>query len=301
MTEQSLTVLVTGATGFIGRRLVDALDAAGHRVRALTRDPGEYDGPGEPVLGDVLDTASLAEPMAGVDVAVYLVHAQDESEFRRRGVEAAQGFGSAAAASGVRQIVYLGALGEEAAELPPQLRSRREVEGLLGASGVPVTVLRAGIVVGAGGVSWEMTRQLVKNLPAMVVPRWADTRTQPIAVDDVVRYLAGVAGVEKTFGQVYEIGGADQLTYVHMLQSAAEAIHGRRVPIVTLPVMTQRLSSLWIGLVTDLDSTTASSLIDSMSTEVIQTDDAIQDIVPGKPLSYREAVERAVAEETRPR
>ena len=158
---------------------------------------------------------------------------------------------------------------------------------------MPVTVLRAAIVVGAGGISWEMTRQLVKNLPAMVVPRWADTRTQPIAIDDVIRYLCGVIGVEKTFGQVYEIGGADRLTYVQMLQQAAEVINGRRVPIVTVPVLTPRLSSLWIGLVTNVDSTTAGNLIDSMSTEVLQTDYAIQDIVPGEPLSYREAVERA--------
>jgi uncharacterized protein YbjT (DUF2867 family) len=301
MSDAQLAVLVTGATGFIGRRLVATLVDAGHRVRALTSDPDDYAGPGDPIESDALDPASLAEAMDGVDIAVYLVHAHDEGEFRRTGAEAASAFGRAAASSGVRQIVYLGALGEDGDELPPQLRSRREVEGLLGASGVPVTVLRAGIVVGAGGVSWEMTRQLVKNLPAMVVPRWADTRTQPIAVDDVVRYLAGVVGVEKTFGQVYEIGGADQLTYVHMLQMAAEVINGRRVPIVTLPVMTQRLSSLWIGLVTDVGSTTASSLIDSMSTEVLQTDDAIQDIVPGRPLSYREAVDRAIAEERRPR
>ena len=182
--------------------------------------------------------------MDGVDVAVYLVHSLDDNDFERKDAEAAQGFGLAAAASGVRQIVYMGGLGKDDVELSPHLRSRREVEQLLGTSGVPVTVLRAAIVVGAGGISWEMTRQLVKNLPAMVVPRWADTRTQPIALDDVIRYLAGVIGVEKTYGQVYEIGGADRLTYVQMLQQAAEVINGRRVPIVTVPVLTPRLSSL---------------------------------------------------------
>jgi uncharacterized protein YbjT (DUF2867 family) len=297
MSDETLTVLVTGATGFVGRRLVPALTQAGHQVKAMTRRPDDYDGPGEPVGGDVFDPGTLAEPMQGVDVAVYLVHSLDDDDFERIDAEAAKGFGLAAAASGVRQIVYLGGLGKEDVRLSPHLRSRREVERLLGTSGVPVTVLRAAIVVGAGGISWEMTRQLVRNLPAMVVPRWADTRTQPIAIDDVVRYLSGVIGVEKTFGQVYEIGGADRLTYVQMLQQAAEVINGRRVPIVTVPVLTPRLSSYWIGLVTDVDVTTAGNLIDSMSTEVLQTDYAIQDIVPGEPMSYREAVERAVTDE----
>ncbi len=295
--DERLTVLVTGATGFIGRRLVRALDDAGHQVKAMTRRPDDYAGPADPVGGDVSDPGSLAEPMEGVDVAVYLVHSLDDNDFERKDAEAARDFGLAAAASGVRQIVYMGGLGKDDTELSPHLRSRREVEKLLGSSGVPVTVLRAAIVVGAGGISWEMTRQLVKNLPAMVVPRWADTRTQPIAIDDVTRYLLGVIGVEKTFGQVYEIGGADRLTYVQMLQQAAEVINGRRVPIVTVPVLTPRLSSLWIGLVTNVDSTTAGNLIDSMSTEVLQTDYAIQDIVPGEPLSYREAVERALNDE----
>ncbi len=298
---ESLCVLVTGATGFIGSRLVPALVAEGHTVKAMTRQPDDYEGLGDPVWGDVFDPGTLAEPMEGVDVAVYLVHSLDDNDFERMDADAAKSFGLAAAASGVRQIVYMGGLGKDDVDLSPHLRSRREVEKLLGSSGVPVTVLRAAIVVGAGGISWEMTRQLVKNLPAMVVPRWADTQTQPIALDDVIRYLAGVIGVEKTYGQVYETGGADRLTYVQMLQQAAEVLNGRRVPIVTVPVLTPRLSSLWIGLVTNVDATTAGNLIDSMSTEVLQTDYAIQDIVPGEPLSYREAVERAIAEERNPR
>ena len=133
---------------------------------------------------------------------------------------------------------------------------------------MPVTVLRAAIVVGAGGISWELTRQLVKNLPAMVVPKWVSTRTQPIALDDVVRYLAGVVGREEAFGRVFEIGGPDQLTYLEMLQVAAEIINGRRVPIVRVPVLTPRLSSYWLALVTDVDVTTGRNLIDSMGTEV---------------------------------
>jgi len=294
---EPLCVLVTGATGFIGSRLVPALLEAGHDVKAMTRNPDDYAGLGTPVAGDVSDPGSLGEAMSGVDVAVYLVHSLDDDAFESKDAEAARFFALAAAASGVQQIVYLGGLGKDGEELSAHLRSRREVEKLLGASGVPVTVLRAAIVVGAGGISWEMTRQLVKNLPAMVVPRWAATRTQPIALDDVIRYLAGVVGVEKTYGQVYEIGGSDRLSYVEMLQQAAQVINGRRVPLVTVPVLTPGLSARWIRFVTDVDTTTASNLIHSMSTEVLQTDYSIQDIVPGEPLSYVEAVRAAVADD----
>jgi uncharacterized protein YbjT (DUF2867 family) len=296
MTDGPLCVLVTGATGFVGRRLVPALVEAGHDVKAMTRRPDEYDGPGTPVGGDVSDPGSLGEAVSGADVAIYLVHSLDDDDFEKKDAEAARSFALAAAAAGVSQIVYLGGLGKDGEELSAHLRSRREVEKLLGASGVPVTVLRAAIVVGAGGISWEMTRQLVKNLPAMVVPKWAATRTQPIGLDDVIRYLAGVVGVEKTYGQVYEIGGSDRLTYVEMLQQAAEVINGRRVPIVTVPVLTPGLSARWIRFVTDVDTTTAANLIHSMSTEVLQTDYSIQDIVPGEPMSYLEAVRIAVAE-----
>jgi uncharacterized protein YbjT (DUF2867 family) len=291
-----LTVLVTGATGFVGGRLVPALIEEGHRVKAMTRHPETYDGPGEPVAGDVSDPGTLAEPLDGVDVAVYLVHSLDDDDFESKDAEAARAFGLAAAASGTRQIVYLGGLGKDGDKLSAHLRSRREVERLLSESGVPVTVLRAAIVVGAGGISWEMTRQLVKNLPAMVVPKWASTRTQPIALDDVVRYLSGVVGCEEAFGRTFEIGGPDQLSYTEMLQQAAEVVNGRRVPIVTVPVLTPGLSSYWISFVTDVDTTTGRNLIDSMGTEVIVTDHAIRDLVPGEPLTYAEAVRRAIAE-----
>jgi uncharacterized protein YbjT (DUF2867 family) len=289
-------VLVTGATGFVGSRLVPALLEQGHTVRAMTRDPARYRGPGEAVRGDVSDAATLTEPLSGVDVAVYLVHSLDDTDFESMDAEAARAFGLAAAASGVRQIVFLGGLGKDDDDLSAHLRSRREVERLLGEAGVPVTVLRAAIVVGAGGISWEMTRQLIKNLPAMVVPRWAATRTQPIALDDVARYLAGVVGREEAFGSTFEIGGPEQLTYVDMLQQASRVIQGRTIPIVTVPVLTPRLSSYWIALVTDVDTTTGRNLIDSMGTEVIVTDHSIRDLVPGEPLTYAEAVRRAVTE-----
>ena len=290
------TVLVTGATGFIGRRLVPALVEAGHDVRAMTRRPEAYDGEGTPVGADVSDPDSLRPALEGVDVAIYLVHSLDDPDFERKDADAARNFSAAAAAAGVSQIVYMGGLGDDDGELSAHLRSRREVEGLLGTDGVPVTVLRAAIVVGHGGISWELTRQLVKNLPAMVVPKWVGTRTQPIAIDDVVRYLSGVVGKEEALGRVFEIGGPDQLTYREMLQGVALAMNGRKLPIVVVPLLTPGLSSRWLALVTDVDVTTGRNLIDSMSTEVVVRDTSIRQVVPGEPLTYAESVRLALAE-----
>jgi uncharacterized protein YbjT (DUF2867 family) len=159
-----------------------------------------------------------------------------------------------------------------------------------------VTVLRAAIVVGHGGISWEITRQLVHNLPAMVVPKWAATRTQPIAIDDVVRYLVGVCDAEQALGQTYEIGGPDQLTYVDMLRVAAEIDTGRKVPIITVPVLSPGLSSRWLALVTDVDVTTGRNLIDSMGIEVLVKEQRIREVVPGEPMTYQEAVTQALRE-----
>ncbi|TYL45024.1 NAD(P)H-binding protein [Nocardioides sp. BGMRC 2183] len=289
-------VLVTGATGFVGRRLVRKLVDDGVGVRAMTRRPERYQGPGTAVAGDVGDPDSLAAAVRGVDVAVYLVHSLDHDDFEERDAQAARNFARAAAEAGVRQIVYLGGLGADGEHLSPHLRSRREVEGLLGSTGVPVTTLRAAIVVGHGGISWELTRQLVKNLPAMVVPRWTSTRTQPIALDDVVRYLAGVIGQEEAFGATYEIGGPEVLTYLDMLRIASEEAAVKPVPIIRVPVLTPRLSSYWLALVTDVDVVTGRNLIESMGTEVVVTDTRIRDVVPGEPLPYAEAVRRALAE-----
>jgi uncharacterized protein YbjT (DUF2867 family) len=289
-------ILVTGATGFIGRRLVPALLEQGHQVRAMTRHPESYDGPGEPVAGDVNDRDSLTEPLEGVDVAYYLVHSLDDEDFERKDAEAARAFASAAKQQGVRQIIYMGGLGDDG-DLSAHLRSRRDVESLLAESGIPVTVLRAAIVVGAGGISWEITRQLVKNLPAMVVPKWATTKTQPIAVDDVIRYLVGVCENEAAMGQVFEIGGPDQLTYVEMLRLAADAGTGHVSTIIEVPVLTPRLSSYWLALVTDVDVITGRNLIDSMGVEVLVTEQRIREIVPGEPIGYVEAVRRALQED----
>ena len=266
-------MLVAGATGFVGRRLVPALVEAGHDVRAMTRHPERYDGPGEPVRADVQDPDTLGPALQGVEVAYYLVHSLDQDDFEETEAASARAFGEAAARGGVRQIVFLGGLGSDDDELSTHLRSRRAVETLLGEAGVPVTVLRAAVIVGDGGISWEITRQLVKNLPAMVVPRWAQTRTQPIALDDIVRYLVGVADNEGAIGKVFEVGGPDRLTYTEMLKVAAQVEGRRQPPIVPVPVLTPQLSARWLSLVTNVDTTTGRNLIDSMGVEVVVADD----------------------------
>jgi uncharacterized protein YbjT (DUF2867 family) len=183
-----MKVLVAGASGFVGRRLCAALAEAGHNVVAMTRNPAGYAGTGTPVHGDVHDPHTLGAAMAGCQVAYYLVHSLSDADFERKDAAAAA-FGEAGARAGLQQIIYLGGLGDDKDTLSAHLRSRREVEKLLGSAGVPVTVIRAGIIVGHGGISWELTRQLVEHLPVMITPRWVATRTQPIAIDDVVRYL----------------------------------------------------------------------------------------------------------------
>ena len=289
------TVLVAGSSGFVGRRLCPALEQTGHDVRAMTRHPDSYPGAGKPVFGDVTDTASLASALDGCRAAYYLVHALGSKDFERMDADAARAFGSAAAEAGVEQVIYLGGLGSDADDLSAHLRSRREVETLLGGAGVPVTVLRAGIVIGDGGISWEITRQLVAHLPAMVTPRWVSTRTQPIAVDDVVRYLVGVLGNSRAVGQVFEIGGPEVLEYATMMRRVARIQH-RPMLLVPVPLLTPGLSARWLGLVTNVDRQEGRSLIDSMSNEVVVRDDRIRTVVPFEPMGYDEAVRQALRE-----
>jgi uncharacterized protein YbjT (DUF2867 family) len=293
-------VLVAGATGFVGRRLVDALVVEGHDVRAMTRRPETYRGRGTPVGGDVADAGSLRAAMAGCEAGYYLVHSLGDADFERRDAAAAHCFAGAAADVGLGRIVYLGGLGRDGDGLSRHLRSRRQVEQLLGTTGVPVTVLRAGIVVGHGGVSWEITRQLVAHLPVMVTPRWVSTRTQPVAVTDVVRYLVGVLEAPEAASRVFEVGGPEVLTYLDMLTRLAE-IQNRHLVVVPVPLLTPRLSSRWLALVTDVDVATGTSLIDSMTNEVVVTDDAIRSVVPGEPMDYDEMVLRALLERARER
>ncbi|GIF17968.1 uncharacterized protein YbjT (DUF2867 family) [Actinoplanes tereljensis] len=289
------TVLVSGASGFIGSHVAARLAEDGYRVRAMTRHPRDYHGAGEPVEADVSDPGSLTAAFAGADVAYYLIHSLGSDDFEQRDADAARSFTEAAAAAQVERIIYLGGLGAGDGKLSAHLRSRREVEKILKSGPVPVTVLRAAVVIGRGGISWEITRQLAGRLPAMVTPRWVRTRTQPIALRDAVRYLVGVLEPVEARGRTYEIGGPEVLRYVDMLQRAAR-IQGGRLPNLTVPLLTPRLSSAWLKFVTDVDLATARNLVDSMATEVVVRDDAITRLVPGEPIGYDEAVRIALAD-----
>jgi uncharacterized protein YbjT (DUF2867 family) len=294
----AVKVLVAGASGFVGSRLCAKLAETGHDVVAMTRHPGSYGGVGTPIYGDVHDPATLSMALAGCQAAYYLVHSLGDADFQRMDAAAAGAFGQEAARAGLARIVYLGGLGEDADALSAHLRSRREVEKLLGSGGVPVTVLRAGIIVGHGGISWELTRQLVEHLPVMVTPKWVSTRTQPIAVDDAVRYLVGVLALPEASGRVFDIGGPEVLQYVTMLRRVA-AIQGRPLVVLPVPLLSPRLSALWLSLVTDVDTATGSALVDSMTNEVVVRDDSIRELLPFDLIRYDEAVLQALGERAR--
>jgi uncharacterized protein YbjT (DUF2867 family) len=286
-------VLVAGASGFVGRQLCVDLDRAGHDVVAMTRNPPGYQGAGTPVRGDVQDPATLGAAMTGCQAAYYLVHSLNDPDFERKDAAGATAFGEAAAQAALRRIVYLGGLGDDADSLSAHLRSRREVENRLRAGGVPVTVIRAGIIIGHGGISWELTHQLVERLPVMITPRWVATRTQPIAISDVVRYLAGVLEPPEAAGRVYEVGGPDVLQYSTMLRRVA-AIKHRPLLLLPVPLLSPSLSSLWLTLVTDVDPGTGRALVDSMTNEVVVRDQSIRDLIPAQPMSYDDAVRAAL-------
>ena len=293
-----MRVLVAGASGFVGRRLCAALEDAGHAVRAMTRRPESYEGAGEAVQADVQDTRSLAAATRGCDAAYYLVHSLDKASFEKDDAAAARAFGYAAARAQLRRIIYLGGLGNDDDELSRHLRSRREVEELLADAGVPVTTLRAGVIVGHGGVSWEITRQLVEHLPAMITPRWVHTKSQPIAIADVVRYLVAVLDMPETRGRVFEIGGPDVLEYGEMMQRVA-AVEGRRLLVMPVPFLSPSLSALWLSLVTDVDTRTGRALVDSMTNQVVVHDDSLRRLVPFEPMDYDSAVLQALGERAR--
>ncbi|NUS43085.1 MAG: NAD(P)H-binding protein [Mycobacteriaceae bacterium] len=290
-----MKVLVAGASGFVGRRLCPALEKAGHTVLAMTRHPDSYRGAGQVVGADVHDPVSLRTALDGCASAYYLVHSLNKGDFEQRDADAARAFARAAADADIGRIVYLGGLGDDKDELSAHLRSRRQVESLLASTDVPVTTLRAGIIVGHGGISWEITRQLVEHLPLMVTPQWVRTRTQPISIADVVRYLVGVLELPESSGRIFEVGGPDVLEYLDMLRRVA-LIEGRPMLVVPVPMLTPRLSSLWLSVVTNVDVPTGRALIDSMRNEVIVRDDGIRDLVPFPTTDYDSAVLQALGE-----
>lgn len=273
-----LRCLVTGATGYIGGRLVPELLAAGHSVRCLARTPGKlrdhpWSGQVEAVRGDVTDEADVRAAMEGMDVAYYLVHAlgtgRDFEETDRR---AARNFGAQARAAGIRRIVYLGALspsGVPEHTLSPHLRSRAEVGRILLTSGVPTAVLRAAVIIGSGSASFEMLRYLTERLPVMVAPSWVRTGIQPIAVRDVLRFLVGCATMPYDVNRAFDIGGPDIVTYEEMMRRYAVVAGLQKRVILPVPLLTPRLSSLWVGLVTPVPGALARPLVESLKHEVV--------------------------------
>lgn len=303
---ERLHCLVTGASGYIGGRLVPELLRAGHRVRCLARSPDKlrdhpWAGDVETVRGDVTDADSVAAAMHGIDVAYYLVHALAGGPgFEETDRRAARVFAEQAHAGGVRRIVYLGGLTPPdvpEGSLSPHLRSRAEVGRIFLDAPVPATVLRAAVVIGSGSASFEMLRYLTERLPVMVTPRWVHTRTQPIGVRDVLRYLVGSATMPDDVDRAFDIGGPDVLTYQDMMRRYAAVGGLRRRLIVPVPVLTPRLSSLWIGLVTPVPAAIARPLTESLRHEVVCQEHDIARYVPdapGRPLPFDEALALAL-------
>jgi len=295
-------VLVTGVTGYIGGRLVPWLIHAGYRVRVLVRDRNRLQGrvwlnQVEVFEGDLLDQDSLRTVMSGVAAAYYLVHSMSGSvDFDQRDLQAARNFGDAARANGVERIIYLGGLGDPNSDLSKHLRSRQQTGETLKESGVPVTEFRAAVVVGSGSISFEMIRYLTERVPVMVCPRWVFTRVQPIAIDDVLNYLVAALETPGSAGRIIEIGGADVITYGAMMLGYAGA-RGLRRLMVSVPVLTPRLSSYWVHIVTPIPASIARPLIDGLRNEVIVRGAVAHELFPDlKPMDYQSAVLLALSD-----
>lgn len=297
------TIFVAGATGYIGGRLVPRLLEAGYRVRALARFPekltGRYWGKHQHLeisRGDVLDRQSLERAMAGCRAAYYLVHSMNPqtTDFAASDREAAQNMAAAADAVQLQQIIYLSGLGDEQSELSHHLRSRTEVGELLQAGEVPVTILRAAMIIGSGSASFEILRYLVERLPVMITPRWVDTPCQPIGVRNVLNYLIGCLDTPETIGRTFDIGQPEVVTYRRLMQIFAEEAGLKKRWIIPVPFLTPRLSSYWIHLVTPVPASLARPLAEGLSNPVVCRDNAITELLPQQLLGNREAIRLAL-------
>jgi uncharacterized protein YbjT (DUF2867 family) len=312
-----MKVLVTGASGFIGRRLVDRLSSSASsepstsnklRITCITRNLGSlksrFPGNVDIVKADVMNYQELVKAMTGIDIAYYLIHSMEGSskdwkKFAARDRLAAENFARAARYCGIKRIIYLGGLSTEKVkngELSEHLRSRNEVGEILKTSSAKVTILRAAVILGQGGGSFQMLQYLVERLPVMICPKWVATMSQPIAVDDVITYLVGCLEADDTEARTYDIGGPDILTYADMMKRYAKMIN-KSIRILLIPFLTPRLSSYWIDLVTPLSASLARPLIDSLKHEAVVTDDSIKNIIPIKLKNFEEAVGAAIEEE----
>jgi len=294
-------VLLTGATGYVGGRLLRRLEERGELVRCLVRRPTALASLGEgtvAVPGDVLEPASLRSAMRGVDTAYYLVHSMGSSEgFAQQDREGARNFAVAAREAGVRRVVYLGGLGA-GHDLSSHLKSRQEVGRILASAGPQTIEFRASIVIGSGSLSFEMLRKLVERLPVMITPRWVRTAAQPIAIDDVLAYLLAALDAEVDGSAVFEIGGAQTMSYEGLMREYARQVGLRRL-IIPVPLLTARLSSLWLGLVTPIYARVGRNLIDSLPHETVVRDRSALDAFPIRPRGVAEAIAGALRNEDR--
>jgi uncharacterized protein YbjT (DUF2867 family) len=296
-----MKVLLTGSNGYIGKRLLPVLLAAGHQVVCSVRDRkrfpvgGVYSNPNISVLEvDFLKDPIDHPEIKDIDAAYYLIHSMSDrmEDFDKLEEKSAKNFVKLITSTNARQIIYLGGIINQE-KLSKHLASRAHVDTILRSSGIPVTTLKAGIIVGSGSSSFEIIRDLVEKLPLMITPRWLNTRTQPIAVRNVLQYLSGVLGREETFNNSYDIGGPDILTYKQMLMQLAELRKLKRL-IITLPVMTPRLSSYWLYFVTATSYKLAVNLVNSMKVEVVATPNNLNELLGIKPMTYREALSLAI-------
>ncbi len=300
LTSEPPLILATGATGYIGGRLVSRLLENGYRVRVLVRDPQRLQGRPwiervQVAVGDVLHPETLPTALEGVSAAYYLIHSMMGGEdFHQRDLRAARNIAIAARQAGVQRLIYLGGLGDPDAELSEHLRSRQETGDALREAGVPVTEFRAAVIVGSGSLSFEMIRYLTERLPAMICPRWVYTRTQPISIHNVLDYLLAALETPESSGQIIEIGGAQVVTYGEMMTGYAQA-RGLKRWMIPVPVLTPRLSSYWVHLVTPVPASIAQPLIQGLRNENIVRSDLARRLFPHiQPMDYQRAVELAL-------
>jgi uncharacterized protein YbjT (DUF2867 family) len=303
-------VLILGATGFVGKRLLPELLGKGVKARLFVREPLKLrevspESDIEVVKGDLLTGEGLEKALEGVRVAYYLVHSMggrsilQNREYAEKDRKAADNFVMSADASGLGRIIYLGALGEQGDELSEHLKSRAEIATTLSSGRAEATILRAAIIIGAGGASFEMLRYLVERLPVMVCPKWIDTLIQPIALKDVLQYLVGCLFNPDTAGMSYDIGGPEILTYSEMMQQYAEARGLSPRLIFRVPLLTPVLSSYWVDLVTPVPSGIAHPLIEGLKNEVVCRENRIEQIIPIQKTPFKEGVRIALSQENK--
>jgi len=299
-----MKILLTGASGYIGRRLLPVLIEQGHEVVCCVRDKTKFPTEGiysHPKISlfevDFLKDIPEAGPIADIDVAYYLIHSMSSNtnDFEKLEEISAHQFTALTSHTAAKQIIYLGGITNEK-RLSRHLASRKNVEDILGRGNIPLTTIKAGIIVGSGSASFEIIHDLVKKLPVMVAPRWLNTRSQPIAIANVLEYLSGVLLKPETFNQSYDIGGPDVLSYKEMLLQFAQ-VCGLKRYIYTIPVMTPRLSSYWLYFVTSTSYKLAINLVNSMKVEVVANDNRLEKMLGIRPVNYREAVKLALQKE----